>query len=155
MINFPGICIVTLVLPLLVHSFRWLPLPGNIRYSDSSQALNPQSHSISRSKLFSTVLSDQQFYATPILSDEDDDETEDSSQPVFDEAPSSISSIKEGLSFGASSLNGSDVRVGIIMARWNADVIQGLYKVRLHIKILEFVIHLCVTIIKNRESTNH
>lgn len=40
-----------------------------------------------------------------------------------------ISLIKQGLNI-SSFLNGSDVRVGIIMARWNADIIQGLYKVR-------------------------
>jgi len=34
---------------------------------------------------------------------------------------------KEGLSF-TTKLNGSDVRVGIIMARWNADIIEGLYE---------------------------
>lgn len=43
-------------------------------------------------------------------------------------ADASISAIKEGIKF-PTSLNGSDVRVGIIMARWNADIIQGLYKV--------------------------
>ena len=41
---------------------------------------------------------------------------------------SSISSLKEGLEL-LKNLNGSDVRVGIIMARWNADIVQGLYKV--------------------------
>lgn len=40
-----------------------------------------------------------------------------------------ISLLKEGIKF-PTNLNGSDVRVGIIMARWNSDVIQGLYKVR-------------------------
>lgn len=40
----------------------------------------------------------------------------------------SISLIKEGVKF-PNNLNGSDVRVGIIMARWNSDIIQGLYKV--------------------------
>lgn len=40
---------------------------------------------------------------------------------------SSISSLKEGLEL-LKNLNGSDVRVGIIMARWNADIVQGLYK---------------------------
>jgi ubiquitin C-terminal hydrolase len=39
-----------------------------------------------------------------------------------------ISLIKQGLNI-SSYLNGSDVRVGIIMARWNSDIIQGLYKV--------------------------
>ena len=44
---------------------------------------------------------------------------------------SSISSVKEGFEL-PKHLNGSDVRVGIIMARWNADIVQGLYKVDGH-----------------------
>jgi len=38
-----------------------------------------------------------------------------------------ISAVKEGIKQIAN-LNGSDVRVGIIMARWNEDIISGLYK---------------------------
>lgn len=38
-----------------------------------------------------------------------------------------ISTIKEGLKM-PENINGSDVRVGIIMARWNEDIITGLYK---------------------------
>ena len=38
-----------------------------------------------------------------------------------------VSDVKEGVIF-PSNINGSDVRVGIIMARWNADIISGLYK---------------------------
>jgi 6,7-dimethyl-8-ribityllumazine synthase len=37
-----------------------------------------------------------------------------------------ISAVKEGIK-QLTNLNGSDVRVGIIMARWNADIITGLY----------------------------
>ena len=39
-----------------------------------------------------------------------------------------MSLIKQGIKF-PSKLDGSEVRVGIIMARWNDDVIQGLYNV--------------------------
>jgi len=47
---------------------------------------------------------------------------------AIDASPlSSISSLKEGIEL-LKNLNGSDVRVGIIMARWNADIVQGLYK---------------------------
>ena len=56
-----------------------------------------------------------------LMSDE-----EDSTAPLTSEAPE-ISSAKEGIKF-EKDVNGSDVRVGIIMARWNADVIDGLYK---------------------------
>ena len=75
---------------------------------------------------------------SPNLSDEEEEggegEEEESSEEsspasveVGDDSPQ-ISLIKQGLNI-SSSMNGSDVRVGIIMARWNADVIQGLYKV--------------------------
>jgi hypothetical protein len=64
--------------------------------------------------------------------EDDDKETESASESstVIVEADLSpqISLIKQGLNI-SSSLNGTDVRVGIIMARWNADIIQGLYKV--------------------------
>mmetsp|Transcript_30557 Transcript_30557/g.65852 ORF Transcript_30557/g.65852 Transcript_30557/m.65852 type:complete len:257 (-) Transcript_30557:1446-2216(-) len=39
----------------------------------------------------------------------------------------SVSPVKEGIK-PLPTLNGSDVRVGIIMARWNADIITGLYQ---------------------------
>ena len=67
--------------------------------------------------------------------EEEGEETQESDSPAveiadLDEADSPEMSIfKEGIKF-PTSLNGSDVRVGIIMARWNADVIQGLYKVK-------------------------
>jgi hypothetical protein len=63
-------------------------------------------------------------------SDEEEEEEEAEAPveaPIIDEAPE-MSMFKEGINFGTA-LNGSDVRVGIIMGRWNADVIQGLYKV--------------------------
>lgn len=56
--------------------------------------------------------------------------TVDVDAAIDDATPlSSISSLKEGLELLKNNLNGSDVRVGIIMARWNADIVQGLYKV--------------------------
>ena len=74
--------------------------------------------------------------------DDDDDEEEeeeeeegghsvvsDDAPAILEEAQDSMSLEKEGIKF-SSALNGSDVRIGIIMGRWNADVIQGLYKVR-------------------------
>ena len=44
-----------------------------------------------------------------------------------DASSSGISSEKEGVAF-PTNINGTDVRVGIIMARWNSDIINGLYK---------------------------
>lgn len=39
-----------------------------------------------------------------------------------------VSEKKEGISFADMTLDGSDVRVGIIKAAWNYDIIDGLYK---------------------------
>jgi len=65
------------------------------------------------------------------LSDEEDGEEEEDTvptpNPIIEDDADAISPFKEGIAF-PNSLNGSDVRVGIIMARWNADVINGLYK---------------------------
>ena len=69
--------------------------------------------------------------------EEDEDDGEDQievpvqiSQETSD-APQAeqISLLKQGLNI-STFLNGSDVRVGILMARWNADIISGLYKVK-------------------------
>ena len=66
---------------------------------------------------------------TPKMDDEEEEEEEeaptDTEPVIIEDEPMSI--FKEGIKF-PTNVNGSDVRVGIIMARWNADVIQGLYK---------------------------
>jgi len=62
--------------------------------------------------------------------EEEGDDEEDAvptPNPVIEDDSGVVSPFKEGISF-PTSLNGSDVRVGIIMARWNADIIGGLYK---------------------------
>lgn len=67
-------------------------------------------------------------------SDEEQEEEEEeestsssTSELVLPSDPSAaMSLIKEGVRF-PTTFNGTNVRVGIIMARWNADVIQGLY----------------------------
>ncbi len=56
--------------------------------------------------------------------EESADDSSESAAVIVEDGPSIF---KEGIKFGAN-INGSDVRVGIIMARWNADIIQGLYK---------------------------
>ena len=68
------------------------------------------------------------------LSDEEGDEEGEESEEGEPETPNplveesdAVSPFKEGIAF-PTSLNGSDVRVGIISARWNADIISGLYK---------------------------
>jgi hypothetical protein len=62
---------------------------------------------------------------------------------AIDASPlSSISSLKEGIEL-LKNLNGSDVRVGIIMARWNADIVQGLYKVFLALYVVHSTPKIC------------
>lgn len=93
-----------------------------------------------RSRLLSrsSFVTQSQLLSTPVrVSDEDDEEdndSEDSEDPSEDAPPviiegeaNPISLIKQGANF-STSLNGSEVRVGIIASRWNADIISGLYK---------------------------
>jgi hypothetical protein len=66
--------------------------------------------------------------------DEEDVEEEaalpsQASAAIATDSDAPISLMKQGIKF-PTVLNGSDVRVGIIMARWNDDIISGLYKVR-------------------------
>ena len=77
-------------------------------------------------------------YSTPselfnhIMSDEEEEEEEPEAPPTTTDAPGEstegMSTVKEGIMF-PTTLNGTDVRVGIIMARWNNDIVAGLYKV--------------------------
>jgi hypothetical protein len=61
------------------------------------------------------------------MSDEEGDEdSEDQGSPMSVIEPD-MSAIKEGIQ--QVEVNGSDVRVGIIMAKWHAGIVQGLYKV--------------------------
>ena len=70
------------------------------------------------------------------MEDEEEADDEDEEQPAEDPSTDgqTLPVIFDGLSKEQASfdksLNGSDVRVGIIMARWNEDVIKNLYKVR-------------------------
>lgn len=83
-----------------------------------------------------TTSSSSSSFMTSFMSDEEQEEEEEeeeeegsSEQAAAVELPPSdaaMSLIKEGVRF-PTTFNGTNVRVGIIMARWNADVIQGLY----------------------------
>ena len=107
-------------------------------------AFSPVSRSISHFKT-PTILTRQRNFAVQnavrpsqsqpvgrllvVNSDEDEEgEEEQEGTAVTGMLQADMSLIKEGIK-SVSNLNGSDVRVGIIMARWNADVIAGLYKV--------------------------
>ena len=84
-------------------------------------------------------------YSTPsdlfnhIMSDEEEEEEEPEAPPTTTDAPGEnsdgMSTVKEGIMF-PTTLNGTDVRVGIIMARWNNDIIAGLYKVRALMRLI-------------------
>lgn len=66
---------------------------------------------------------------SPLLTSfSDEDDGDDSQEALAALIEADMSVIKEGIK-PLGNINGSDVRVGIIMARWNADVISGLYKV--------------------------
>lgn len=63
--------------------------------------------------------------------DEDEDEEGNGSVqevPIVSSTSNAGVELVKGVLF-PSALNGSDVRVGIIMTRWNPEIIQGLYKV--------------------------
>lgn len=122
-------------LSVLVWGFNPLPLK-NLRRSVGYDITPVASSSVSmrsHHRLFQSM-SVQGISAA----DEEEEEEEESAEEASgaDEVESSgaeaiegqISLIKQGLNI-STFLNGSDVRVGIIMARWNADIIQGLYKV--------------------------
>jgi hypothetical protein len=71
--------------------------------------------------------------ASPRFDEEEGEEEEEAEAPVepIEDVGSNepeLSFFEKGIAF-PKDLNGSNVRVGIIMARWNADIIQGLYKV--------------------------
>eukprot|EP00596_Hydrurales_sp_CCMP1899_P002637 CAMPEP_0119033352 /NCGR_PEP_ID=MMETSP1177-20130426/400_1 /TAXON_ID=2985 /ORGANISM="Ochromonas sp, Strain CCMP1899" /LENGTH=258 /DNA_ID=CAMNT_0006990035 /DNA_START=228 /DNA_END=1004 /DNA_ORIENTATION=+ len=87
-------------------------VPSSVQMSSSSYI------SSSPSQLFSQ------------MSDEEEEEEEEAQAGTTDapgESQGEISGVKEGIMF-PTSLNGTDVRVGIIMGRWNSDIIAGLYK---------------------------
>ena len=91
------------------------PFPSS-RYVYSRQ-ISTNSRGLRPSPLFSSL---------PSIRSDDDEEEEEETRPTFTTDAPALSLEKEGITFAA--LNGSDVRVGIIMSRWNADVVQALYK---------------------------
>jgi 6,7-dimethyl-8-ribityllumazine synthase len=99
------------------------------RFMHKTHAIQSSSHSTSN-MMFKMLVSPShvlQSISSPFISqeEEDDDEDEETKPTLSTDAPV-ISLEKEGVIF--STLNGSDVRVGILMCRWNSDIVQGLYK---------------------------
>ena len=110
-------------------------------HASSSFQLSPRyiaSIALRRAMPLSTGVSSSMHLSPGVIYMDDEDDGEEGEEEESS-APDSgstaltpdISIMKEGISFG-SEVNGSDVRVGIIMAKWNADVIEGLYKVKFH-----------------------
>jgi len=120
--------LVVLGLFMVSLTFRMTPFSRNSRLA-SHVATRIESKGMCKD---TTSLCTLSAFATNIVNEEDEEEEEEESAEESSESAAVIvedgpSVFKEGIKFGAS-INGSDVRVGIIMARWNADIIQGLYK---------------------------
>ena len=115
---FLGICLI------YTNSFKWGNRISTIGYKISTKQVINNNLDFTLKSLKNSIS----------MSDEDsDDEEEEEETPtetlsVDTALAPDISNFKEGIKF-TSQLNGSDVRVGIIMAKWNADIIEGLYKV--------------------------
>ena len=102
---------------------------GFVKYSNAFRSSKVGSQMTSSSSSYTSTTPSELF--AHILSDEEEEE-EPEAPPATTDAPAEnsegMSTVKEGIMF-PTTLNGSDVRVGIIMARWNSDIIAGLYKV--------------------------
>ena len=100
-----------------------------LKYSSAFRTNKVESQMTSSSSVYTSTTPSELF--AHILSDEEEEE-EPEAPPATTDAPAEtndgMSSVKEGIMF-PTTLNGTDVRVGIIMARWNSDIIAGLYKV--------------------------
>ena len=102
---------------------------GFVKHSNAFRSSEVESQMTSSSSSYTSTTPSELF--AHILSDEEEEE-EPEAPPATTDAPAEnsegMSTVKEGIMF-PTTLNGSDVRVGIIMARWNSDIIAGLYKV--------------------------
>ena len=95
------------------------------------QAMKSSSSSLGMVRTYATAAE----LLAAAMSDNEEDEEDEPSEPAAAPAiiedgggsATGMSPLKAGIQF-PTTLNGSDVRVGIIMARWNGDVVQGLYK---------------------------
>ena len=127
----------------VVRSFRsvWSSISKNSNSVSVPITNSLFRHAINTQRMESTSLDMVRTYASvaellnsPVNSDDEGEEEEEEPEapqqaPIILEEGSSheMSPMKAGIQF-PTSLNGSDVRVGILMARWNGDVVQGLYK---------------------------
>lgn len=106
---------------LVIESFQRIGRPFALASGPGVSVVLPAS--VRMSPLHSSPV--LQYRGTHMEDEEEEEEEEAPAAPASQFAPE-ISVTKEGIKF-ASAINGSDVRVGIIMARWNADIIGGLY----------------------------
>jgi hypothetical protein len=115
-------------------------LSKNIRFSSNLKLFNND-----LTHLASTEQTIDGLHSYPIRLSDEEEEEEEEAAPATTEAPeettSGMSLIKEGVNFSAP-MNGSDVRVGIIATKWNADVISGLAKVIPLLSIAQYTLTL-------------
>lgn len=107
------------------HQYQW----GSV--SNVAMKRSPmKTQSAIRLQMAPSYPSVAELFSSPEFSDEEEDDDEEPAQQqpaVIVEGGEPVSPYKEGIQF-PTTLNGTDVRVGIIMSRWNADIVQGLYK---------------------------
>ena len=124
-------CLQIMVLALVTIAVAWVPARPNrgvVRINNgpavvgTRKILGLQVKGVHSAYYDGLRMSDEE---EDVEEEEEEEEEVPTPNPIIEDVPD-ISPFKEGIKF-PTSLNGSDVRVGIIMARWNADVINGLY----------------------------
>ena len=127
------IALAAAVLVVVIDSYKFFGSVVGRPFSSAAISRAPRVNDIAISMVQPSVVyssSTPSELLTHLMSDEEEEE-EPEAPPTTTDAPgetSEMSSVKEGIMF-PTTLNGTDVRVGIIMARWNSDIIAGLYKV--------------------------
>lgn len=126
-----SVCLVLIIQLLSLRTISFTINKWRLHHQQQHKVVNRR-YSLFQLPLARSILNENSLRATN-LSDEEEEgnDDEEEASPVQESVviaeDSSMSLLKEGIKF-VEKLNGSDVRVGIIMARWNEDIIQGLYK---------------------------
>lgn len=112
------------------QTYSLLPT-GNAVARQAIQAAQVQRLASTSLDMVRTYASVAELLNSPEFSDEEEEEEEETAPAqapiIIEDGGQGISPLKAGIQF-PTTLNGTDVRVGIIMARWNGDIVQGLYK---------------------------
>ena len=132
MTNFQLFAVAAALLLVVIDSYAFWGSTVSRKSSISYGFANPFRSSSVATSMVTEYSTPSELFST-IMSDEEEEEEEPEAPPTTTDAPGEstegMSTVKEGIMF-PTTLNGTDVRVGIIMARWNNDIIGGLYKVR-------------------------